>query len=93
MPGVVEMSPARDESVPHTTTVRFDADLWERLCEVADRLGIARAALIRDATREHIARIEHADRLTQIEEQVRGLMSTVAGFSKRLREQFGERRS
>jgi predicted transcriptional regulator len=87
------MSPARTKSVQHTTTVRFDRDLWERLCEIADRLGIARAALIRDATREHIARIEHTDRLAQLEEQVRGLMSTVAGFSKRLRERFGEGRS
>ncbi|HEY4278627.1 MAG TPA: CopG family transcriptional regulator [Conexibacter sp.] len=75
------------------TTVRFDADLWERLCEIADRLGIARAALIRDATREHISRIEHTDRLTQLEDQVRGLMSTVATLAKRLRELFGERRS
>ncbi len=87
------MSPRRDESPQHTTTVRFDSDLWERLCEIADRLGIARAAFIRDATREHIARIEHTDRLAQLEEQVRGLMSTVGGFSKRLRELFGERRS
>jgi predicted transcriptional regulator len=87
------MSPRRDESPQHTTTVRFDGDLWERLCEVADRLGIARAALIRDATREHIARIEHTDRLAQLEEQVRGLMSTVGDIAKRLRERFGEGRS
>lgn len=82
------MAPARDESAQHATTVRFDADLWERLCELADRLGVARAALIRDATREHITRIEHTDRLTQLEEQVREPMRTVAGLSQRLRELF-----
>jgi predicted DNA-binding protein len=82
------MSPAREGSAQHTTTVRFDADLWERLCELADRLGIARAALIRDATREHITRIEHTDRLTQLEQHVRELMRTVAGLSQRLRELF-----
>lgn len=34
----------------HTTSVRFDADTWAALCADADRLGIPRAAYIREAT-------------------------------------------
>lgn len=42
----------------HTTTVRFDADLWRRLCAIADWLDIARAQLIRAAVREFVVRVE-----------------------------------
>lgn len=76
---------APDESLLHTTTVRFDADLWRRLCAIADRLGVARAALIRAAVREYVARIEREDRLTLVEGQLDGLMSTVGSMAGRLR--------
>lgn len=76
---------APDESMLHTTTVRFDADLWRRLCDIADQLGVARAALIRAAVREYVARIEHEDRLTLVEDQLEGLMRTVAMLARRLR--------
>jgi metal-responsive CopG/Arc/MetJ family transcriptional regulator len=69
----------------HTTTVRFDADLWARLCEVADRLGVNRSELVRDATREHLVRLEHRDRLTQLEERVDGLAQTIVLLSRGLR--------
>ncbi len=42
----------------HTTTVRFDADLWRRLCAIAEWLDIARAQLIRAAVREFVVRVE-----------------------------------
>lgn len=82
------MSPLRDAERMHTTTVRFDWELWGRICEMADLLGVAHAAFIRDATREHLARIEHKDRLSQLEQQVGELMKTVANLSGRLRELF-----
>jgi hypothetical protein len=41
-----------------TTTVRFDRDAWAKLSLHAERLQIAKAVLIRDATLVHLARIE-----------------------------------
>lgn len=85
------MSPLRDAERMHTTTVRFDWELWGRICETAELLGVAHAAFIRDATREHLARIDHTDRLSQLEQQVGELMRTVANVSARLRELFRRR--
>jgi predicted transcriptional regulator len=42
----------------HTTTVRFDADLWRRLCAVARVMDVPRAQLIRAAVREFVVRVE-----------------------------------
>jgi hypothetical protein len=47
---------------PVTTTVRFDADLWTAIEQESERLGVARAAFIRDATRERVARIDARSR-------------------------------
>lgn len=65
------------------TTVRFDADLWERLCVAADRLGVHRAELVRDATREHVARLDQTDRLTCIEQRVGAVARAVLRLSRR----------
>lgn len=67
----------------HVTTVRFDADLWERLCAAADRLGVHRAELVRDATREHVARLDQVDRLTRVEERVGAVARVVLRLSGR----------
>jgi hypothetical protein len=56
----------------HTTTVRFDGDLWSRLSDTADRLGVRRE-LIRDAAREHLARLDQLDRPSELEQRVDGL--------------------
>lgn len=42
----------------HTTTVRFDADLWRRLGVLAERLQVPKAELIRSGVREHVVRVE-----------------------------------
>lgn len=77
----------------HITTVRFDADLWHRLGVAADRLGVHRAELIRDATREHVVRLEQrdridrlADRIEQLEQAVANVRQTVARLARRTRE-------
>ncbi|WP_148261015.1 ribbon-helix-helix domain-containing protein [Conexibacter woesei] len=67
----------------HVTTVRFDADLWERLCATADRLGVHRAELVRDATREHVARLDQTDRLTRLEQRVGVIARTILRLSGR----------
>lgn len=46
-----------------TTTVRFDDDRWQELCRQADRLGVARAKFIHDAT---IARVAGADAIEHL---------------------------
>ena len=63
------------------TTVRFDADLWARLCSAADRLGVHRAELVRDATREHVARLDQADRLTRLEKRIGAVARAVLQLS------------
>jgi hypothetical protein len=62
-----------------TTTVRFDRDSWARLCLHSERLEIAKAAFIRDATIIHLARME-------IEEGVlrEHVTDTIATFATRL---------
>lgn len=66
----------------HTTTVRFDGDLWNRLGDAADRLGVRRAELIRDAAREHLARLDQLDRLGELEQRVDGLAQAIALLSR-----------
>ena len=66
----------------HTTTVRFDGDLWGRLGDAADRLGVRRAELIRDAAREHLARLDQLDRLGELEQRVDGLAQAIALLSR-----------
>ncbi len=43
------------------TTVRFDAETWEQVGIHADRLGLHRAAFIREATQARIARSDARD--------------------------------
>ena len=45
-----------------TTTVRFDADQWSGLAAQAERLGVRRAAFIRDAVAARIATLDERDR-------------------------------
>jgi hypothetical protein len=42
----------------HTTTVRFDWDLWRRLSAQAERMSVPKAALIVAAVREFVVRLE-----------------------------------
>lgn len=46
-----------------TTTVRFDNDTWAKLSYHAERLGIAKAVLIRDATLVRLAGIDAGESL------------------------------
>lgn len=58
----------------HTTTVRFDVDLWARLCLHAMRLGVGKSTLVNMAVREFVARREAAQQVDPtIEETVSGL--------------------
>jgi hypothetical protein len=62
-----------------TTTVRFDRGSWAKLSFHAERLEIPKAALIRDATIIHIARIESDENL--LREHVTDVL---LGFGTRL---------
>jgi predicted DNA-binding protein len=62
-----------------TTTVRFDTDTFDRVKLHADRLGVAKAALIRDATILHLASMEVRD--GHLREQV---AHVIAGYGRRL---------
>lgn len=42
----------------HTTTVRVDADLWNRVSVLAEILGVSKAELFRCAAREYVTRVE-----------------------------------
>lgn len=46
-----------------STTVRFDRDAWMKLSLHAERLEIAKAALVRDATLVHLAGIDARESL------------------------------
>lgn len=46
------------------TTVRFDAEAWEKLEDRAERLGIAKAKYIHDAAIARLAGAEAVERLT-----------------------------
>ncbi|MBB4662132.1 ribbon-helix-helix protein, CopG family [Conexibacter arvalis] len=72
-----------------TTTVRLDRDLMARVTLHAERLGIAKAALIRDATFAYVIGIETNDRL--LREQVSDVLSQHAARLDRI-EQFLARR-
>jgi len=56
----------------HTTTARFDADLWARLCLYAVQLNMSKGALIRAAVREFLARLDVEQ---QLEERVSGRLA------------------
>ena len=68
-----------------TTTVRLDRDLMARVTLHAERLDIAKAALIRDATFAYVIAIESNDRL--LREQVSDVLSQHAARLNRI-EQF-----
>jgi metal-responsive CopG/Arc/MetJ family transcriptional regulator len=61
-----------------TTTVRFDVDLWADIERHAERLSIARAAFIRDATRERVARISDKDQIRPLRTELGQLSSRIA---------------
>ena len=48
-----------------TTTVRFDADTWSEIQQHARRLGVAKAAFIRDAARAEIARLAEREHVAR----------------------------
>jgi hypothetical protein len=53
------MSDVPKERMPlHTTTVRFDAELWFRIVTLAAWMGISMAELVRAGAREYVVRIE-----------------------------------
>ncbi len=72
-----------------TTTVRFDRNLMARVTLHAERLDIAKAALIRDATFSYVIAIETNDRL--LREQVGDVLAAHAARLDRI-EQFLSRR-
>ncbi len=61
----------------HQTTVRFDAETWEQVGIHADRLGLHRAAFIREATQARIARSDARDEIRRLCERVDRLEATV----------------
>lgn len=74
----------------HTTTVRFDADAWAALSAEADRLGVAKATYIREATLARVAgsgsRSELGvmqQRLASLERRVGRLAEALARSSRR----------
>ena len=54
----------------HTTTARFDSDMWAAIEHHSHRLGIAHAEFIRGAVHHRLAQIDHTDRLTRLEARV-----------------------
>jgi len=72
-----------------TTTVRLDRDLMAKVSLHAERLDIAKAALIRDATFAYVIAIETNDRL--LREQVGDVLADHAARLGRI-EQFLARR-
>lgn len=76
------MSP---EPLRHLTTLRLDTDLRDRVVAQADRLGIRRAELIRNATREYVLRLEEGSQLALLEQRVEGLAQAVELLARRLR--------
>jgi hypothetical protein len=70
------------------TTVRFDEDSWLDLCREADRLGVARAQYIREATQARVARAAVAVELRELEGRVARLeraVVVVVGMLRRAR--------
>jgi hypothetical protein len=72
-----------------TTTVRLDRDLMAKVALHAQRLDIAKAALIRDATFAYVIAIETNDRL--LREHVGDVLAEHAARLDRI-EQFLARR-
>jgi len=72
-----------------TTTVRLDRDLMAKVALHAERLDIAKAALIRDATFAYVIAIETNDRL--LREHVGDVLADHAARLNRI-EQFLARR-
>lgn len=54
----------------HTTTARFDSDMWAAIEHHSHRLGIAHAEFIRGAVHHRLAQIDHTDRLTRLEQRI-----------------------
>ena len=53
-----------------TTTVRFDEDEWEDLSRECRRLGIAKAAYIRAATRDRVVGSQYRGAVAQLHVRV-----------------------
>ncbi|MBB4661436.1 hypothetical protein [Conexibacter arvalis] len=54
----------------HTTTARFDAEMWAAIEHHSHRLGIAHAEFIRGAVHHRLVHLDHTDRLTRLEQRV-----------------------
>ncbi len=54
----------------HTTTARFDAEMWAAIEHHSHRLGIAHAEFIRGAVHHRLAQLDHTDRLRHLEQRV-----------------------
>lgn len=54
----------------HTTTARFDSDMWAAIEQHSRRLGIAHAEFIRGAVHHRLAQLDHTDRLTRLEQRI-----------------------
>lgn len=62
----------------HTTTVRFRPDSWERIGREAERLGMGRSTLIREATEAYLARGPVDAELRELRERVDRVEAVVA---------------
>ncbi len=72
-----------------TTTVRLDRDLMAKVTLHAQRLDIAKAALIRDATFAYVIVIETNDR--RLREQVGDVLAHHAARLDRIEQVFARR--
>ncbi|MDW5595103.1 hypothetical protein VSS74_12190 [Conexibacter stalactiti] len=73
--------------------MRFDADSWSRIGAKAERVGLSRAAFIRDAARAEIVRAEASGQLGELAARVdrvgRGLLVVRAAQSRQSRPRGG----
>lgn len=67
------------------TTVRFDPESWAKIGEQAARLGIPRAAFVREAAQARVTRSECREELGQLRERVDRLEAVLMGALQRRR--------
>ncbi|MDO8213980.1 hypothetical protein [Conexibacter sp. CPCC 206217] len=69
----------------HTTTVRFDPEIWSRLKLVTNDLGIATADYIRAATIQRLERTGYEPRVLALESRLKRVEQLVARIARHLR--------
>lgn len=69
----------------HTTTVRFDPEIWSRLKLVTNDLGIATADYIRAATLQRLERTGYESRVVALETRLKRVEQLVALILRRPR--------